>query len=156
MIPKIIHYCWFGGKEKPDNIKKYIAGWKEKLPDYQFVEWNEDNFVISQSPKYVQEAYEVKKFAFVSDYARIYALYNYGGVYLDAYCMKDYIVDGVNGFLCPNDAKVWLEKIDMLCSDDKLYNRMSKQCKDIYESKHTGYAMGMNVGEKILTSNLSE
>ncbi len=74
----------------------------------------------------------------------------------NADCMKDYIVDGVNGFLCPNDAKVWLEKIDMLCSDDKLYNRMSKQCKDIYESKHTGYAMGMNVGEKILTSNLSE
>ncbi len=83
MIPKIIHYCWFGGKEKPDNIKKYITGWKEKLPDYQFVEWNEDNFVISQSPKYVREAYEVKKFAFVSDYVRIYALYNYGGVYLD-------------------------------------------------------------------------
>lgn len=83
MIPKIIHYCWFGGKEKPNNIKQYIAGWKKQLPDYEFIEWNEEKFTISQAPQYVKEAYEAKKYAFVSDYARIFALYNYGGVYLD-------------------------------------------------------------------------
>ncbi len=82
-IPKIIHYCWFGNGEKPDNIKTFIAGWKEKLPDYTFREWNEDSFSIEEAPQYVKEAYSVKKYAFVSDYARIKALFEEGGVYFD-------------------------------------------------------------------------
>ncbi|NOU97344.1 glycosyl transferase [Paenibacillus sp. LMG 31456] len=81
-IDKIIHYCWFGGKEKPDLVKKSIATWKQSLPDYQILEWNENNFDIG-SITYVREAYESKKFAFVSDYVRVYALYNFGGIYLD-------------------------------------------------------------------------
>lgn len=81
-IPKIIHYCWFGSKNKPKYIIKYINEWKAKLPEYQIIEWNENNFDINYC-KYSKEAYDEKKYAFVSDVARLYALYNYGGIYLD-------------------------------------------------------------------------
>lgn len=81
-IPKIIHYCWFGGKEKPDSVKKCIESWKKSLPDYQLMEWNEDNFNIEKL-QYTKEAYAAKKYAFVSDVARIEALYQYGGIYMD-------------------------------------------------------------------------
>ena len=81
-IPKIIHYCWFGKNEKPKIIKKCIKSWKEKLPDYEFIEWNEDKFNVNTNG-FVKEAYEKGKYAFVSDYVRVYALYNYGGIYLD-------------------------------------------------------------------------
>ncbi|WP_238916547.1 glycosyltransferase [Clostridium sp. YIM B02555] len=81
-IPKIIHYCWFGKGEKKDLIKKCIQSWEKYLPDYRIVEWNEGNFDINSIP-YTKEAYENKKWAFVSDYIRLYALYNYGGIYFD-------------------------------------------------------------------------
>lgn len=81
-IPKIIHYCWFGYGEKSDLAKKCIQGWKDKLKDYEIIEWNEKNFDINVN-QYVKEAYENKKYAFVSDYVRLYALLNYGGIYLD-------------------------------------------------------------------------
>ena len=73
-IPKIIHYCWFGGKEKPEIVNKCIASWENHLSGYKIREWNESNFDIS-SNSYVKEAYESGKFAFVSDYTRVYALY---------------------------------------------------------------------------------
>lgn len=79
---KKIHYCWFGGKELPSKVKKCIATWKKMLPDYEIKEWNEKNFDINTST-FVKEAYDKKKWAFVSDYVRIYALYNEGGIYLD-------------------------------------------------------------------------
>lgn len=82
VIPKIIHYCWFGGKEKPDNVKKCIQSWKDKLPGYQFIEWNEDNFEFAAIP-YSKEAYAAKKYAFVSDVARIQGLLKFGGIYMD-------------------------------------------------------------------------
>lgn len=81
-IPKIIHYCWFGGKEKPDIVKRCIASWHSRLTDYQFIEWNENNFDVNRNA-YVKQAYEAGKFAFVSDYARVFALYHFGGIYLD-------------------------------------------------------------------------
>lgn len=82
-IPKIIHYCWFGRNPYPTKIKKYIESWHKFLPDYKFVLWNEDNFNIENSCEYIKDAYKEKKFAFVSDYVRLYALYKYGGIYLD-------------------------------------------------------------------------
>ncbi len=82
-IPHIIHYCWFGSAEKPENIQKFIDGWKKLLPDYSFMEWNEETFSIDDAPEYVKEAYSVKKYAFVSDYARIKALCEHGGIYFD-------------------------------------------------------------------------
>lgn len=82
MIPKIIHYCWFGGADKPKLFKKCLASWRKFCPDYEIREWNEDNFDVASCP-YVKEAYEAKKWAFVSDYARFKVLYEYGGIYLD-------------------------------------------------------------------------
>lgn len=82
MIPKIIHYCWFGGKELPNLAKQCIASWRKYCPDYKIVEWNENNFDLDQC-RYVKEAYKEKKWAFVSDYARFWILFNYGGVYID-------------------------------------------------------------------------
>ena len=81
-IPKIIHYCWFGNGEKSDIANKCISSWKDKLMDYEIIEWNEKSFDINCN-QYVKEAYELGKYAFVADYARLYALYNYGGIYMD-------------------------------------------------------------------------
>lgn len=82
MIPKIIHYCWFGGKPLPKSAKKCIASWKKYLPEYEVREWNEDNFDVNLIP-YTREAYIAKKYAFVSDFVRFWVLYNYGGLYFD-------------------------------------------------------------------------
>lgn len=83
MIPKIIHYCWFGKNPKPKLAKKCIKSWKKKCPDYKIIEWNEDNFNISEAPLYVRQAYEAKKWAFVTDYVRLKVVYDNGGIYLD-------------------------------------------------------------------------
>lgn len=82
MIPKKIHYCWFGGKPFPEDVKKYIESWKKYCPDYEIIEWNESNFDVNQN-QYCKEAYEAKKWAFVSDYARLKVLYDNGGIYMD-------------------------------------------------------------------------
>lgn len=82
MIPKVIHYCWFGGNPLPPLAVKCINSWKKYLPDYEIKEWNESNFDVNVIP-YTQEAYEAKKYAFVSDYARFWILYRYGGLYFD-------------------------------------------------------------------------
>lgn len=82
MIPKTIHYCWFGGKAKPQKVQELIAGWKEKLPDYAIKEWNETNFDYRRW-KFCREAYAVGKYAFVADVCRFWALYTEGGIYLD-------------------------------------------------------------------------
>ena len=82
MIPKIIHYCWFGGKPLPKIAEKCIASWKKYLPSYEIKRWDESNFDVNAIP-YTREAYAACKFAFVSDYARFWILYHYGGVYFD-------------------------------------------------------------------------
>lgn len=82
MIPKIIHYCWFGGNPLPELAQKCIASWKKYCPDYEIKEWNESNFDLNCCD-YVREAYEAKKWAFVSDVARLYAMVTEGGIYMD-------------------------------------------------------------------------
>ena len=82
LIPKIIHYCWFGRGSMPNLEKKCLGSWDHFLPDYKKMLWNGDTFDVNLNI-YVRQAYEAKKYAFVSDYARLYALYNYGGLYLD-------------------------------------------------------------------------
>jgi hypothetical protein len=82
MIPKVIHYCWFGKGELSPLIKKCISSWRKYCPDYEIIEWNETNFDID-SNIWTREAYEKKKYAFVSDYVRLYVLYKHGGIYLD-------------------------------------------------------------------------
>lgn len=82
MIPKVIHYCWFGKKPIPDKYKQYIDSWRKYCPDYEIKEWNESNFDINDSD-FAKEAYERKKWAFVSDYVRLKIIYDEGGIYLD-------------------------------------------------------------------------
>ncbi|MCL1982889.1 MAG: glycosyl transferase [Clostridiales bacterium] len=82
MIPKIIHYCWFGGNPLPALAVKCIESWKKYCPDYEIKEWNESNFDINYNA-YTKEAYMSKKWAFVSDVARLYVIYNHGGIYMD-------------------------------------------------------------------------
>lgn len=81
-IPKIIHYCWFGDNELPKLSKECIESWRKYLPDYKIILWNEKNFDIS-SNKFTKAAYNAKKWAFITDYIRLYALYTIGGIYLD-------------------------------------------------------------------------
>ena len=82
MIPKIIHYCWFGHGEMPDLALRCIESWHKYMPDYEYKLWNEGNFDIHCN-SYVEEAYEAKKYAFVTDYVRLFALFSEGGVYMD-------------------------------------------------------------------------
>lgn len=81
-IPKVIHYCWFGRGEMPRLAEKCIKSWKEKCPDYEIICWNEDNFDLTQN-EYMRQAYEARKFAFVSDFVRLKVIYDHGGIYLD-------------------------------------------------------------------------
>lgn len=83
MIPKTIHYCWFGGNKKPTLFKKCYKSWEKYCPDYEIIEWNEGNFDISSCPLYVRQAYEAKKWAFVTDYVRLKVIYDNGGIYFD-------------------------------------------------------------------------
>lgn len=81
-IPKIIHYCWFGSSDYSEKIKKCIKSWEEKLQGYRIVLWNEKNFNVNEN-RFTKQAFDNKKFAFVSDYVRLWALEKYGGIYLD-------------------------------------------------------------------------
>ena len=88
MIPKIIHYIWLGGKPLPELAEQCLASWKKHMPDWQIMRWDEttlqkSNCWLDQMPLYVQQAYAARKFAFVSDYIRLWALEQYGGLYMD-------------------------------------------------------------------------
>lgn len=107
MIPKKIHYIWFGKNEKPKDIKICMKTWKKNLPGYEFIEWSEDNFDVNSHP-YVKAAYESKKWAYVSDYVRAKALYDHGGIYLDTDVL---VLDDLND-LRSNKAFVGFENKD--------------------------------------------
>ena len=83
MIPRIIHYCWFGRNPKHKLEKKCIASWKRFCPDYQIIEWNEDNYDLASAPLFVRQAIQAKKWAFATDYIRLKVVYDYGGIYMD-------------------------------------------------------------------------
>lgn len=95
MIPKKIHYVWVGGKEKPSDIRRCMSTWGKHLSDYEIIEWNEANFDIDAHP-FVKSAYEAKKWAYVSDYIRAWALYHHGGIYLDTDVL---VLDNFDAFL---------------------------------------------------------
>lgn len=83
MIPKVIHYCWFGGNPKPSIAERCMKSWEKQCPDYKIIEWNELNYNIDSAPLYVRQAYDKKKWAFVADFVRLQIIYEYGGIYLD-------------------------------------------------------------------------
>lgn len=132
-IPKTIHYCWFGNSEKPDIVKKCIESWKKILTEYEIIEWNEENFDININ-LYVKEAYDSKKFAFVSDYVRVYVLYNYGGIYLDT----DVEVFKAFDDLLDNDSFWGYEQENYIATSTigaKKENVLVKKLLDSYEDK---------------------
>ena len=106
MIPKIIHYCWFGGNDKSDIIKRCIESWKKYCPDYEIIEWNENNFDVN-CIKYSADAYKDKKWAFVSDYARLKIVYENGGIYLDTDVLLHNTLDELIQYNC------WLASDDV-------------------------------------------
>lgn len=82
MIPKKIHYCWFGGNPLPELAVKCIESWRKYCPNYEIIEWNESNYDVTKND-YMRQAYESKRWGFVPDYARLDIIYNHGGIYLD-------------------------------------------------------------------------
>jgi len=96
MIPKKIHYCWFGKGEKNEVIQTCIATWRKNLPDYEIIEWNEENYPITKEKSFVHTMYQQKKWAFVADYARFDVLYDQGGIYLDT---DMYVLASLDKFL---------------------------------------------------------
>ena len=83
MIPKIIHYCWMGGAPLPELAERCMTSWRKYMPNWEYRLWNESNFDLASAPLYVQQAYEARKYAFVSDYVRLWALEKFGGLYMD-------------------------------------------------------------------------
>lgn len=154
MIPKTIHYCWFGRGKKCDAIMDCIESWKKYMPQCEIIEWNEDNYDIRSCP-YCYEAYESQRWAFVSDYARIDILFNMGGLYLDT-DMK--LLKGFD-FALESDAFVSLanpEVISMGLLGFAPGNDMLRQMLSIYKSEHFLLAGGKENHTTIVTrfSNL--
>ena len=147
-IPRIIHYCWFGSSEKPEIVKKCIQSWKNILTDYEIIEWNEDNFDIN-SNKYVKEAYENKKYAFVSDYVRVKALYDMGGIYLDT---DVEVYKPLDKFLVKESFWGFEEKNYIATSTigARPGNKLIKQFLDFYEGKsYTEMAKGLETSTNV-------
>lgn len=135
MIPKIIHYCWLSGEPYPADIRKYMNTWKKILPDYEFMLWDTKRFNINDS-QWVKQAFENKKYAFAADYIRVYALYHYGGIYLDTdvEVLKSYnpllhlkVMVGLDHALLNVEAATWGTEKGALCMKVLLdyYNRRS-------------------------------
>lgn len=133
MIPKTIHYCWFGGAPKPKGVEKCIASWKKLCPDYTIKEWNENNF-DTHCNQYCEQAYETKKWAFVSDVARLSALVHEGGIYMDT------DVEVVKTFddLLGNQAFLGFEGTQWIatsCMGAEANNPILKQFLQMYEER---------------------
>lgn len=137
MIPKIIHYCWFGRNPKPKDVLQCIESWRKVLPDYEIKEWNEDNYDIHKC-KYMEDAYKEKKWAFVSDFCRIDVVYEYGGIYLDT------DVEVVRSF---DD----LLHLDMFCGFESRDIKMQKKWNmSLEESVSFGLGFGAAKGHDVL------
>lgn len=134
MIPKIIHYCWFGKGKMPSSAAKCIESWEKHLPDYNLRLWNEESFDINSLP-YVQEAYLSHKYAFITDYVRLHALYHFGGVYMDTdveliKSLDDLLhLPGFAGF----ESQTEVQTAIMAC---EMENEWAKEQLSWYECKH--------------------
>ena len=135
MIPKIIHYCWLSNDPIPESMQTYMKSWKEHLPDYEFMVWNFNRFNKDQSI-WVQEAFEKKKYAFAADYIRLYAVYNYGGFYLD---MDVEVLKSFDDLLHLRNAICWQDGFDgfeAACFGAEKGATWLKNCLDYYQNRH--------------------
>lgn len=134
MIPKKIHYCWFGKNPLPKLAQKCISSWNKYCSDYEIICWNEDNFDININD-YVKEAYENKKFAFVTDFVRLFVLYEYGGIYMDT---DVEVIQNLDEFL-NHESFSGFESIEhvptgIMASSKK--NKLIGELLDYYDGKH--------------------
>lgn len=151
MIPKIIHYCWFGKNPKSKKVLDNLVDWKNKLPDYEFVEWNDSHLTLTNN-LYVAEAYQVKKYAFVSDYFRLYALYHHGGIYLDTDITLTQTFDdflNLDFFSCYENWRDIIHPISTATLGAVKHNRFIKEILDSYQ--HDKFLIN---GEPDLTTNV--
>lgn len=139
MIPKVIHYCWFGGGKKSELIEKCIASWRKFCPDCEIVEWNESNYDVSKN-KYMYQAYQEKRWGFVPDYARLDIIYNHGGIYLDTDVELirniDNLFDG-DGFMGFESTPGQSEKCFVNTGQGfgaPAHNEIIKKMRDLYEN----------------------
>lgn len=134
IIPKKIHYIWFGGKPIPERLQRYIDGWRKLCPDYEIIRWDESNYNVTKN-KYMKKAYECKKMGFVSDYARLDIVYNEGGIYLDT----DVELIRRPDELLHNDAFIGFERIGSVNSGAGFGAKKGfpiiKELRDLYNSK---------------------
>lgn len=157
MIPKIIHYCWFGGNPKPESVKKYIESWHRYCPDYEIREWNESNFDINEND-YCREAYEAKKWAFVSDYARVKVLYSHGGIYMDT---DVELVQSFNALL-DDDVFMGFENDKMVSTGtigSEAHNEFLSEILQAYSKRHfvnTDGSLDMMTNVQLITEILSQ
>lgn len=134
MIPKVIHYCWFGLNPLPTRVKEYIKTWQKYCPDYKIIEWNESNFDVNCHP-FVKAAYEAKAWAFVSDYARLKVVYDNGGVYLDTDVELVKTLDS----LLSHRFYIGVQQIDSICASGLGFgaekgNEIVEQMMEYYSS----------------------
>lgn len=135
MIPKKIHYCWFGGNDIPEKDKRNIESWQKFCPDYEIIRWDETNYDVNKIT-YIKQAYQCKKYAFVSDYARLDILYNEGGIYLDT---DVEIIENIDDLL-DNNAFCGFEKggfgigLGLMCGSEKGV-AIIKELRDYYDDK---------------------
>ena len=136
MIPKIIHYCWLSDDPIPLEFQQYIDGWHRLLPDYEFIKWDFTRF-DKESSIWVSEAFVNKKYAFAADYIRLYAVYHYGGIYMDmdVELLKpfDDLLDKPYMFANEKPDKNWIE---CGCFGAEKGNEFLKKCLDYYEDRH--------------------
>lgn len=133
-IPKIIHYCWFGGNPLPELAEKCIESWKKYLPDYEIIRWDEKNFDFNMND-YVKEAYENKKWAFITDYVRLYAMYNYGGIYMDT---DVEVLKSLDRFLIHPAFSGFEDKVNIptgIMASEK-HSKWIKRLLDYYDGRH--------------------
>lgn len=149
-VPKLIHYCWFSNNQKPHSVIQFIDNWKSMLPDYEIKEWNESNFDI-HCCEYVRQAYQEKKYAFVSDYARLHALYNLGGIYLDT---DVEVVKSLEPLLTDH-VVLGFEEFNYIATSTIIAPKHSKFIKDFMDSYHSRSFYKEN-GELDQTTNVQK
>lgn len=135
MIPKIIHYCWLSGDPFPKKIQYCINSWKKIIPDYEFVLWDTNRFPLDTC-QWVKEAFDAKKYAFAADYIRLYAVYNYGGIYLDCDVEVFKSFDNLLNLPYFIGCESFEDRVEIAAFGAEKGNQWIKDCLDYYTGKH--------------------
>lgn len=135
MIPKIIHYCWLSGDPYPEKIQHCMNSWKRVLPDYEFVLWDKERFPLEKSV-WVKESFMAKKYAFAADYIRLYALYNYGGIYLDCDVEVFKHFDDLLHLPYFIGNESFENRVEVAAFGAEKGTKWLKDCLDYYEKRH--------------------